>query len=101
VTATFGPSYSWAPANKKYSLYGQVLAGDAMGFHSIFPAATGSTTSSSCLAVKLGGGVNLVIAHRVAWRVIEADWLHTQISNSTENRQNSPYFGTGLVFSIL
>lgn len=41
VTAAFGPRYTWLPAQRRYSFFGQVLAGDASGRNSIFPTSAG------------------------------------------------------------
>lgn len=97
VTATFGPRYTWAPAHARYELFGEGLAGIANGFNSVFPDLSGAHTTASGLAVKAGSGLNLNVKPRLALRVLEADYLRTQLPNSTNNGQNSFQLGTGLV----
>jgi hypothetical protein len=98
VTATFGPRYTWAPRAGRYSLFGQALAGQANGFNSIFPGLTQSFSSANSLAVQLGGGVNLQYKRRIGFRAFEADWLRTQLPNSTTSVQNNLRVGAGVVF---
>jgi hypothetical protein len=100
VTATFGPRYTWSPARGRYSVFGQVLAGEANGLHSVFPAASGASDSADGLALYAGGGVNLHFKHRFALRAIEADWLRTQLPNSTTNVQNNLRLGAGLIYTF-
>jgi hypothetical protein len=47
-----------------------------------------------------GGGVNRQLNKRFAARLIEADWVYTQLPNSTTNKQNDLRLGAGLVVSI-
>jgi hypothetical protein len=98
VTATFGPRYTWSPAHRKYALFGQALVGGAFGFNSVFPAAPGAAASQNSLAVNLGGGINVALSPHPALRAFEADWLRTQLPNSTNNAQNSLRAGAGIVF---
>jgi hypothetical protein len=100
VTATFGPRYTWSPAHAKYALYAQGLVGLGLGFNSIFPSATGVNTVADNLAVKAGGGMNYALSPHVALRAFEADWLRTQLPNSTTGVQNSLTLGAGIVFRM-
>jgi hypothetical protein len=47
----------------------------------------------NAFAVALGGGVDLRLVNRVAWRV-QADYLQTKVFNST---QHDPRISTGIV----
>jgi hypothetical protein len=98
VTTTFGPRYRWQRSG--YTFYGQMLVGEAFGMHSIFPGVTGSSDSSSSLALLGGGGINRQLSKRVAVRLFEANWMHTQMPNSTTNAQNNLRLGMGLVVRI-
>ncbi|WP_420236364.1 hypothetical protein ACOBR2_18985 [Telmatobacter bradus] len=98
VTMTFGPRYTWQHARHRHSeLYGQALVGQANGFNSVFPNASGATSSASSLTQKVGGGVNYALSRRLAVRVFEADWLRTQLPNSTTCVQNNLHLDAGLV----
>jgi len=98
VTATFGPRYTWSPAHSHYALFGQVLTGEANGMNSVFPNSAGATDSANSLALYVGGGVNLRLKHHLALRVLEADWLRTQMPNATTNVQNNLRLGAGLIY---
>jgi hypothetical protein len=96
VTATFGPRYTWT--RPRYGIFAQMLVGDAIGFNSVFPFVTGANTTASSLALKAGGGINVRLTPHLALRAIEADWMRTQLPNSTTNVQNSLNLGAGAVF---
>jgi hypothetical protein len=100
VTATFGPRYTWSLLRGRYAVFGQVLAGEANGSHSVFPVASGANDSADSLAVYVGGGVNLHLKHRLALRAIEANWLRTQMPNATTNVQNNLRLGAGLIYTF-
>lgn len=97
VTATFGPRYTWSPPGGRYSIFGQALTGEANGINSTFPGASQSVSSASSLAMELGGGVNLRFKRHVAIRAFEADWLRTQLPNSTTSVQNNLRLGAGVL----
>jgi hypothetical protein len=98
ITWTFGPRYSWAPARGSCTFFGQGLVGEVNGLNSVFPHASGATATASSLAVNVGGGINLSLNHRLSVRVLEADWLRTQLPNSTTNVQNNLRLGAGLIY---
>jgi hypothetical protein len=100
VTATFGPRYTRTFAHRRYALFGQVLAGEANGFDSVFPAVNGVESSADGLALKIGGGVNVGLSRHLAVRAFEADWLRTQLPNGTTGVQNNLRLGAGLVFKF-
>jgi hypothetical protein len=98
ITMTFGPRYTWQPMRyRRSALYGQVLVGEANGFNSVFPNVNGATSSANGLALKIGGGMNYTLSRHIAVRVIEADWLRTQLPNSTTSVQDNLHLGTGLI----
>ncbi len=98
VTTTFGPRYRWQ--RNGYTVYGQMLAGEAFGMNSVFPGVSGPTSTANSLALLGGGGVNRQLNKRFTVRLFEADWLYTQLPNSTNNAQSNLRLGAGLVVSI-
>jgi hypothetical protein len=96
VTATFGPRYRWH-AQKKLSLYGEALLGEANGFRSLFPSSSGAQSSANSMALQIGGGIDYKISTHLAVRALDAGWLRTQLPNSTTNVQNSLRLGAGVV----
>jgi hypothetical protein len=100
VTATFGPRYTQSWEHHRYDLFGQALVGEAHGFDSAFPTATGAASSADGLALQAGGGMNLQISGHLAIRAFEAAWLRTQLPNATTGVENSLRVGSGLVFKF-
>lgn len=96
VTVTFGPRYRWH-REKKLSLYGQALIGEANGFDSLFPATSGATSTATSFALQLNGGVDYALSSHYAVRLIDAGWLRTQFPNATDNIQNNLRLGAGVV----
>jgi hypothetical protein len=97
VTATFGPRYTWTPARRRYSLYGQGLLGQAWGINSVFPDPSGANAVANSMAIKAGGGMNFNLTPHLGLRLFEVDYLRTQLPNSTNNIQNYLTVSTGLV----
>lgn len=100
VAATFGPRYQWSQAHGRYAFFGQALAGKAFGFNSVFPGASSATSTANSLALDLGGGMDLAVAHHLSVRAFEADWLRTQMPNSDINIQNNVRLGAGIVVRL-
>lgn len=103
VTTTFGPRYTWQRNAKKssgrsLSLFGEGLVGEAHGFGNLFPSPSGATSDALSLAVQVGGGVDMGLARHVSLRLVQANWLRTQMPNATTNVQNNLQFGVGIVF---
>lgn len=98
VTATFGPRYTWPLAPRRYALFGQMLAGEAFGFNSVFPSSTGANTVADSLAVEAGGGLNVNFSPYLALRAFQANWLRTQLPNATTSVQNNLELRAGLIF---
>jgi hypothetical protein len=97
VTAVFGPRYTWQPAQRRYAIYAQFLAGEANGLHSVFPSARGASDSAGSIAWLAGGGMNISLTRHLALRAFEADWLRTQLPNAATNVQNNLRVGAGIV----
>lgn len=105
VTATFGPTYIWKlpmhhADKRQWSLFGESLVGVANGLDSVFPKAGGAQTSANSMALEMGGGADLLLSRRVSLRLIQADWLWTQLPNGTSNVQNNLQLGFGVVFHL-
>lgn len=96
VTATFGPRYRWH-AERKVSIYGEGLIGEASGFYSLFPAQSGPLRSTNSVATQLGGGIDYRLSDRFAIRAINAAWFRTRLPNATNNIQNTLRLEAGLV----
>jgi hypothetical protein len=51
-------------------------------------------------AVSGGGGVNRTFGRYLGWKIVEADYIHSQIYNGSNNRQNDLRLTTGVFFRI-
>jgi hypothetical protein len=105
VTATFGPRYTYykplgSERTRSLAIFGQGLLGQAWGFDSYFPTASGGITSDNSLAIQVGGGVDLGLSRHFGVRVFQADWVRTQLPNGTTNVQNTLRLSAGLLFRL-
>ena len=99
VTFAFGPSYTYTHHHGAHSLniFAHGLVGEADGFHGTYPGPNGPLPSASSLAVLAGGGIDLGLSHHLAVRIVQADYVRTQLPNSLTNVQNSLRLGIGIV----
>jgi hypothetical protein len=98
ITATFGPRYILT--RRRMVFFGQALVGEAHGLNGIFPTSTGANSTANSLALQIGGGINFPFTRHFAVRVLDADWLRTQLPNATTNVQNNLRIGAGVVYRI-
>jgi hypothetical protein len=102
VTATFGPTYTWilprrAKSIRQWRLFGESLVGIVNGVDSVFPDPSGAQSDAEGMALQLGGGVDLDLSPHFALRLLQADWLRTQLPNATTKVQNNLQIGAGFV----
>ena len=103
VTATFGPRYRYyrplgSEHRRNLAAFGQALGGQAWGFNSFFPTASGGQTNDTSVAMQIGGGVDIGLTRHLGFRVFRADWVRTQFPNGTTDVQNTFRLGAGVVF---
>lgn len=65
-----------------------------------FPSPVAADSSANGLALKKGRGINIPLTQRIGWRVIEANWLRTQLPNSVANVQNNLQLGAGFTLNL-
>jgi outer membrane immunogenic protein len=106
VAYVIGPRYTFAVQTHHaglpphMQLFGEVLLGGVHGFNSIFPAATGLNPSATSFALQTGGGINTFISKRFALRVIEVEYLRTDLPNNYSNMQNDLRLGFGVTYHL-
>lgn len=101
VVVAFGPRYTWTmkPVHgHSLKIFGQALIGEADGFKGLYPAPGATIDSTNSLAIQPGIGVDLAIAHHFSVRLLQVDYLRTQLPDAAMNVQNSVRFGAGIVF---
>jgi len=108
VTIVFGPRYTLHSKSGGVSIFCEALGGEAHGFHSVFstgsgPASNplnGTTDRANALAFQAGAGIDLKLNHALAIRLIQADYLRTQLPNGQSNTQNNTRLGIGMVLRL-
>lgn len=96
VSYLFGPRYS-VRNRTRFVPFAQFLVGGVHGFDSLFPSVTQSPPNPDAFAFAAGGGLNMRISRRFALRVVQADYLQTQLPNDGNNRQNHLRLSGGVV----
>lgn len=74
--------------------------GVANGFSGVYPQAGGAIDAAGGFAFEAGGGVDYHLNHAFSLRLIQADWLRTQLPNGATNVQNNFLLGAGVVWHI-
>jgi hypothetical protein len=108
VTAVFGLRYKIESHGGRYAVFGEGLAGQSIGFHSLFSlgsgpvgsANAGTTSTSNALAVEAGGCLDVRLTHRWGIRAFHARYLRTEFPNTTTNVQNSFNIGAGVMLRL-
>ncbi len=85
---------------RRFSGFGQALVGAAHGFDGYFPTAATFSTTGNSFAFSTGGGVDVALSDHISARILQADYLYTQLPNAAGDRQNNVRLGAGLVFRI-
>jgi hypothetical protein len=85
---TFGPQFLFPRERKLF--FAHLLIGDARTFVSV-----GTGAGDTARSIAGGGGMDLDLSSRFAWRVFEADYVHTSLFGGT---QNNVRISTGLVY---
>lgn len=98
IAYTAGLRYTTASGKGRLIYFGEALGGAVHGANSIFPAANKFNTTGNSLAIQVGGGISRPISYRLAIRIIEADWLRTELPNATTGIQNNFRLGAGIQY---
>jgi outer membrane protein OmpA-like peptidoglycan-associated protein len=98
-----GPRYTWtsdAVGLRRWQIFAQGLAGATHGFDGLYPALGADSTSANGFALQTGGGVNLLFTQHFGLRLIEADYVRTELPNAVSDRQNDLRLAFGLTYHI-
>lgn len=98
-TFLFGPRFSLR--GHRWTPFAQFLFGDAYTKVDVSTPSPGFFTAASfhanAFATAMGGGLDLALSKRIAWRVVQAEYLLTKFQDGNNNRQNNIRLATGLV----
>lgn len=104
LSFTGGPRFSHpisSHGHTRYAPFVQGLVGAVHGFNAPFPNSSGSiSTSATALAVLVGGGLDISLNHKLAIRLIQADYGLTHLPNNANDSQNLLRLSTGVVFRL-
>ena len=78
----------------------QGLVGAVHGFDAPFPNGSGTTRSANALSVFAGGGLDLSVSRKLAFRLFQVDYGLNQLPNNVNNRENLLRVSAGIVFYI-
>jgi len=107
-TGMAGPRLYLIPRGRKgkpwkLAAFVQVLGGAAYASEGQFPQGPlGTTVKNTALsmAASAGGGIEMRVHRNVAVRLIQVDYLYTQMPNLFDNYQSSFRVGAGVVFNL-
>jgi peptidoglycan-associated lipoprotein len=95
VIVTFGPSYTYS--HRRANLFVHGLVGRVNAFDGLYPQGGGASSSANSLALQAGGGIDVGLSRHVAVRLVQLDYVRTQLPNSLTSVQNSMRLGVGMV----
>jgi hypothetical protein len=76
--------------------FAEVLGGVEHGYNSVFLANGGVAGSATSFALITGGGLDLSASHRLGLRVVQVDYVRSQLPNGYANAQNDLRIASGL-----
>lgn len=89
-----GPRFSYR-THSHYTPYVEALVGRSLELSNY-----SIVQNKSGFAVSGGGGVNRAFGRYIGWKIVEADYIHSQIYNGSNNRQNDLRLTTGIFFRL-
>ena len=93
----FGPRYTFR-SSMRLVPFAQLLLGGVHGFDALFPSPGASVPNPDAFAFAAGGGFNAYLSSPLAVRVIQGDYLRSQLPNAGNNRENHLRLSAGIVF---
>ena len=84
----------------RIQIFGHGLGGRAHAFQGAFPSSTGLLSTANSLAVQTGGGLDLPFTDRFAVRLLEAEYVRTQLPNGYANTQNDLRLSVGVTLQF-
>ena len=95
------PNWKTGPlAKRRWEVFGEGLFGEAHAFNSAFPNGAQLKPSAHSFAMQTGGGISIFFSKRIAARVLEADYVRTNLPNSISDVQNDVRLGAGVTYHV-
>jgi len=84
----------------RLQVFGDGLFGSAHAFSGAFPSGPVTNGTANSFALQTGGGVNLFFSRSFAVRLLQADYVRTQLPNGYDNTQNDLRLSFGVSYHI-
>jgi hypothetical protein len=103
-----GPRYTYtvwakstgAATKPRYQIFGQGLIGGVHGFGGLYPSGSSTTSSANAFALQAGGGFNYYLTRHWGLRVLEVDYVRTELPNRAAGLQNDLRLGFGVTYHM-
>jgi hypothetical protein len=103
-----GPRYTWtawqdhagAAEQRRLQIFEQGLFGWTHGFNGLYPALPAATFNAGSYAVQAGGGLNLYLTKNFGLRLLEADYVRTNLPNGAANIQHDLRLSAGVTYHV-
>jgi outer membrane immunogenic protein len=82
----------------RVDVFGQTLLGGVHAYNTVIPVPGKTENSANAFAMELGGGADLRLLPHLGLRVIQADYLYSQLPNNASGTQNDFRIGAGVLF---
>ena len=98
ITLLAGPRYSIAPSRVLFA--GQALFGAARGFDADFTSGARTADTATAFSMALGGFAEYRLTQSIRLRIVQVDYLQTNLPNGSDNRQRNIRLGAGVTFTV-
>jgi len=82
----------------RLQIFGDGLFGAVHAISGAFPTATGINTTANSFALETGGGLNLFFSRSLGVRLLEVDYVRTQLPNGYAGTQNDLRLAFGVSY---
>ena len=101
VSYLFGPRYTWNPSGLSgvlgsMRIFGEGLFGGVHGYNGAFPAPGGLATNATAFALQAGGGLDLPLQNGFGLRLLQADYVYSELPNNASHSQNDFRLASGI-----
>jgi hypothetical protein len=99
-TYTAWTSHTTAAATPHYQIFGQGLFGGVHGFDGVYPTTSSTTPSANAFSLQAGAGFNYFFTKNLGLRVLEVDYVRSQLPNGASNSQNDLRLAFGVTYHL-
>jgi hypothetical protein len=82
----------------RLQIFGDGLFGAVHAFSGAFPTAAAITTTANSFALETGGGLNFFFSRSISVRLLEVDYVRTQLANGYAGTQNDLRLAFGVSY---